>query len=128
LGHSAACKVYPEVGLTRQIIGSAYEVFNVLGKGFLEKVYTRALGRELKRKGIGAALEVTIDVHYKGEVVGLYYADLVIGNIICEIKVADRLLPAPESHLLNYLKATGKKVGLLINFGGSSVRVKRMVN
>ncbi len=118
---------YPELETTREIIGSAYEVFNELGRGFLEKVYARALAKELLAKGHSVVIETPIDVYYKDAVVGSYYADLLVENVICEIKAVARLLPEHEAQLLNYLKATRKKVGLLINFGGSSVRVKRLV-
>jgi GxxExxY protein len=114
--------------LTQEIIGCAYEVHKHLGSGYLEKVYATALARELEDHSLGIVTEAAIDVLYKGHIVGVYYADLLVeGTIICEIKAVRQLLPEHEAQLLNYLKGTAKKVGLLINFGGPSVRFKRMV-
>jgi GxxExxY protein len=74
------------------------------------------------------AQEAPIEVSYKGRVVGTFFADILVeGLLICEVKAVQRLLPEHEDQLLNYLKATSKKVGLLLNFGGQSVQVRRMV-
>ena len=119
---------YPQSELTREIIGAAYEVYNVLGHGFLENVYARALLKELEARGHKAVQEAKIEVYYKEESVGLYFADILVDNaVICEIKAVQKLAPEHEAQLLNYLKATGIKVGLLLNFGPKSVEVKRMV-
>ena len=119
---------YPHQDLTRQVIGAAFEVHRELGPGFLEKVYETALVRELEASGIAAVPQAEIHVHYKGQPVGLYYADVLVdGKVICEIKAVESLLPAHEAQLLNYLKATGVKVGLLLNFGPKRVQVKRLV-
>jgi GxxExxY protein len=116
------------VELTRRVIGCAYEVNKELGRGFLEKVYVNALANDLRDAGLSAQQEAPVDVVYKERVVGVYYADLLVeGVLICEIKAVQRLIPEHEAQLLNYLKATSKKVGLLLNFGGPSVQVKRMV-
>jgi GxxExxY protein len=116
------------VELTRRAIGCAYEVHKELGRGFLEKVYVNALANDLRDAGLSAQQEAPVDVVYKERVVGVYYADLLVeGVLICEIKAVQRLIPEHEAQLLNYLKATSKKVGLLLNFGGPSVQVKRMV-
>ena len=113
---------------TALIIGAAYEVHRHLGHGFLEKVYVVALLRELHARGIVAASEVPIPVIYKGEEVGRYFADILVNeDVICEIKAVRRLLPEHEAQLLHYLKATGKAVGLLLNFGTPSAQIKRMV-
>lgn len=114
--------------VTQQIIGCAYEVHKHLGRGFLEKVYVNALVRELERCSLKVAVEAPIDVRYKTDIVGVFYADLLVeDSVICEIKAVQRLMPEHEAQLLNYLKATSKKVGLLINFGEASVRFKRMI-
>jgi GxxExxY protein len=119
---------YEFAELTRRVIGSAYDVHRELGRGFLEKVYANALANDLRDAGFSVLQETPIDVSYKQRVVGAYYADLLVeGVLICEIKAVQRLLPEHEAQLLNYLKATSKKVGLLLNFGGPSVQVKRMV-
>ncbi|MGO8698478.1 MAG: GxxExxY protein [Limisphaerales bacterium] len=114
--------------ITHDIIGAAYEVHRVLGYGFLEKVYQRAMQVELKRRGRNAGLEHRIPVHYKGEGVGEYAADLLVdGKVLVELKVAPEYQTADEAQLLNELKATGFKVGLLINFGRLKVDHKRMI-
>jgi GxxExxY protein len=114
--------------ITEQIIGSAFEVYNVLGYGFLEKVYQRAMQAELIARGIRAAIEHEIFVYYKKVQVGYYKADLFVNEcVIVEIKIAKSYIPDDEPQLLNELKATGIKVGLLINFGRTKVEFKRMV-
>ena len=114
--------------LTQAIIGAAFEVHKVLGHGFLEKVYVSALREELIARGMPVQAETPIEVLYKGTPVGLYYGDLLIsGGMLCEIKAVRRLAPEHEPQLLNYLKGTGIRMGLLLNFGAPSVQVKRMV-
>jgi GxxExxY protein len=111
--------------LTYKVIGSAYKVHNVLGPGFLEKVYENALVLELKRLGIHARQQVKLPVVYEGQQVGLYFPDLWIENyLIVEIKAILTLAPAHETKLIHYLTATGIDDGLLINFG-ETVQVKR---
>lgn len=111
---------------TEAIIGAAFEVHNVLGYGFLEKVYQKALQVELLRRGHTAEIEHPINVNYKGAVVGEYAADLLVdGKVIVELKVAKEYNPQDEPQLLNELKATGITVGLLINFGREKVEFKR---
>jgi len=113
--------------LTEQIIGAAYEVHRELGSGFLEKVYASALQRESSRD-ISSSAQSEIKVSYKDHPVGVYYADLLVeGKVICELKAIKALLPEHQAQLLNYLKATGVKVGLLINFGSRRCQIKRMV-
>jgi GxxExxY protein len=105
-------------GLTEQIIGCAFDVHNSLGYGFLEKVYENALLVELRRAGLGAAQQVPIPVHYREHKVGDFYADLLVeGSVIVEIKAVRNLVDVHEVQLVNYLKATGIPVGLLLNFG-----------
>ena len=113
--------------LSKKVIAAAYEVHNELGHGFLEKVYKNALAAELKDAGVKCNLEVPLQVSYRGTIVGEYAADIVVDNkIIVEVKAVSKLNPAHEVQLVNYLKATGLTVGLLINFG-ESVQVKRRV-
>ena len=114
--------------ITEDIIGAAYEVYNVLGYGFLEKVYQKALQVELLRRGRSAELEHPIKVKFKGIIVGDYYADLFVDEkVIVELKVAAEYNPKDEAQLLNQLKATEKEVGLLINFGRKKVEFKRFI-
>ena len=114
--------------ITEQIIGAAFEVHRVLGYGFLEKVYQRAMQVELESRGFVAEIESKIKVNYKGTVVGDYQADLFVNQcVIVELKVAKEYMPYDEAQLLNELKATGIRVGLLINFGRSRVEFKRFI-
>jgi GxxExxY protein len=114
--------------VTEQIIGAAFEVHRPLGYGFLEKVYQRAMQIELRLRGLCAETESDISVIYKGHEVGPYRADLFVNNcVIVELKVAKTYNDEDEPQLLNELKATGIKVGLLINFGRSKVEFKRFV-
>jgi GxxExxY protein len=113
--------------LTQKIIGAAYEVHNTLGTGFLEKVYENALAVELRRAGVRVEQQVPLAVTYRGELVGDYVADMVVdGKVIVEAKAVSALEAVHEVQLVNYLKATGLGVGLLINFG-RSVEVRRKV-
>ena len=112
---------------TERIIGAAFEVHRELGYGFLERVYQRALQVELLRAGVSAEIEKCIQVRYKGAVVGEYDADLIVdGCVVVELKVAFQYDKRDEAQLLNELKATGIKVGLLINFGRARVEYKRL--
>ncbi len=112
--------------ITEQIIGAAFEVHGVLGYGFLESVYQKALQVELIRRGLTCKLEEPIRVLYKGVDVGRFEADLLVNDcVIVELKVAKDYQPSDEAQLLNELKATGLKVGLLINFGRQKVEFKR---
>jgi GxxExxY protein len=114
--------------LTGQIIGAAYEVHGHLGHGFLEKVYTTALLRELNIRGLDGSSEIPIAVRYKDTEVGHYFADILVkGLVICEIKAVQRLLHEHKAQLLHYLKATGIEVGLLLNFGSTSLQIERLV-
>ncbi len=114
--------------ITKEIIGAAFEVYNELGYGFLEKVYQRAMLVELEKRSVKVAAEAPITVHYKGEIIGEYFADLFVNeSVVVELKVAQKYNPNDEPQLLNELKATGISVGLLINFGKSKVEFKRFV-
>ena len=117
----------PNKEVTEQVIGAAFEVHRVLGYGFLERVYQRAMQVELGQRGLKAEIESSLQVHYKGVLSGSI-ADLFVNNaVIVELKVAKSYMPEDEPQLLNELKATGIKVGLLINFGRDKVEFKRMV-
>ena len=113
--------------ITEKIIKAAYAVHNTLGFGFLEKVYQNALAIEIRKAGMNVQQEHPIVVYYENIIVGEYFADLVVDEkIILELKAVKELSPAHETQLVNYLKATGMEVGLLINFG-HSVKVKRKI-
>ena len=114
--------------ITEDIIGSAFEVYNILGYGFLEKFYQKALQVELLNRGDSAELEHPINVTFKGAIVGEYEADLLVDDkVIVELKIAKDYNLKDEPQLLNELKATGIKVGMLINFGKENVEFKRFI-
>ncbi len=113
--------------LSEKIIAAAYNVHKELGHGFLEKVYKNALVVELDEAGLKHTVETPLKVSYHDKVVGDYFADLIVDDkIIVEVKAVSRLESIHEVQLVNYLKASGMNVGLLINFG-QSVEVKRRV-
>ncbi len=113
--------------LSEKIIAAAYQVHNELGCGFLEKVYKNALAVELEETGIKCDVEVPLKVLYHKKVVGDYFTDMIIDNkIVVEVKAVSNLESIHEVQLVNYLKATGINIGLLINFG-QSVEVKRRI-
>ena len=104
--------------LTEKIIGIFYKVYNNLGYGFLENVYENAMMLDFKKENIPAVSQQAIKVFYEDEIVGEYFADILVdGKVIVEIKAAKNLALEHEAQLLNYLKATDKEVGLLLNFG-----------
>ena len=114
--------------LTEKIIGCAYAVYNKMGFGFLESVYEKCLLIELRKAGLNAESQKPITVYYDNENVGQFLADIVVeGTIILELKSVRKIVEAHEVQLVNYLVATGKEVGLLINFGDHKVEVKRKV-
>lgn len=114
--------------LTYAIRGAIFEVNKVLGPGFLEKVYEEALLSELRGRDLKAESQVPIEVSYKGKVVGEYFADILVEDkVIIEIKTAENIDKVHQAQLLNYMKATGIKVGLLVNFRHSKAEIKRMV-
>lgn len=118
----------PEVeDATHRIIGAALEVSNVLGTGFLEAVYRRALLTELKLRGLTAVEEVRFTINYKGDTVGTYVADLVVvQSVIVELKAVSALDRTHTGQVLNYLRASGLLVGLLFNFGQAKLEMKRV--
>lgn len=110
------------------IVGAAMEVSNVLGCGFLEAVYQEALEMELGERQIPFVRQVEIGITYKGkELTKKYVPDLIcFGQVIVEVKALKQLTSVEDAQLLNYLKATGKPVGVLLNFGTSKLEWKRM--
>ena len=117
----------PSAELTEKIIGCAYKVSNTLGCGFLERVYENSLAHELRKAGFRIKQQEKIDVLYDGIIVGFYEADIIVnGRIIIEVKALRSMDEAHKAQCLNYLKATGIRLGLLINFGSPRVEVKRV--
>jgi GxxExxY protein len=114
--------------LSEQVIGAAFEVSNTLGSGFLENVYERALLRELKLRGLQCVSQAAMSVKYKGQNVGEYAADILVeGQLIVELKCVDRLSKEHLAQCLNYLRASGKRVCLLINFQRPTLEWRRVV-
>jgi GxxExxY protein len=113
--------------LTAKIIECAFKVHKNLGFGFLESVYRNALMIELSKAGLVTEMEKKLQVHYDGQIIGDFIADVIVENkIILELKCIKQINPVHEAQLVNYLKATGMEVGLLINFG-EQVEIKRKV-
>lgn len=111
--------------LTSEIIKRFYIVYNFLGYGFLEKVYEKALKYELEKAGLLVERQKPINVYYETELVGEYYADLLVENkVIIELKATESFCEEHENQLINYLKATEIEVGLLLNFG-KKAEIKR---
>jgi len=114
--------------LTERILAAVFEVSNTLGAGFLEKVYERALLHELKLQGIQASAQVPFPVLYKGQCSGEYLADMIVENtVVLELKCVEHLGKEHMAQCLNYLRASGKEVCLLINFQKPTVEWKRIV-
>ena len=114
--------------LTYAVIGAAMEVHRVVGPGFLESVYEEALAHEFDLRGIPYERQAKLAVRYKGIVAGEFRPEfLVDGKVVVELKAIKALTEGDEAQLLNYLKGTGYRVGLLLNFGASSLEHKRRV-
>lgn len=111
-----------------KIVGACMEVHGELGPGFLEGVYQEALEAEFKTQGISAKREEQLEIIYKGKpLMKHYYADFVCyDKVIVELKAVRELLPEHDAQVFNYLKATGLKLGLIINFGSQSLEHKRI--
>lgn len=119
---------FPHKEKTEAIIGAAFEVYNHLGYGFLERVYHRAMQVELLRRGFNAELEKRLTVRYKEVIVGDYDADVLVNDaVLVEIKIAPQYDKRDEAQVLNELKATGLKIGMLVNFGRNKVEYKRLI-
>ena len=114
--------------LTHEIIGAGMAVHSGLGNGFSERVYENALVVELDERGLSWQQQVPVTVLYKGRNVGDYYTDLVVeGKVVVELKAISMLVAAHSAQLLNYLAATGLRVGLLLNFGENRLSHKRII-
>lgn len=113
--------------ISERIIGAAFEVSNVLGVGFLEKVYETALLYELRLRGMKAEAQQRLRVSFKGESVGDYIADLVLEErVLVELKCCNAFAPEHTAQCLNYLKASGLRLALLLNFQKTKVEIKRI--
>ena len=113
--------------ITERIIEACYEVANELGAGFLESVYEKALLVALSEKGIDVASQVPMAVSFRKQNVGEFFADIIVeSKVVVEVKAVKRLIPEHSAQVINYLKATGIEVGLLVNFGGPKVEIKRL--
>ena len=114
--------------LSRRVIGCALEVSNTLGPGFFEKIYEKALCIEFEKNGIYFQSQKPANVMYKGSLVGEYITDIIVEDkLLLELKAVSVLCSEHEAQLMNYLKATGLSVGLLLNFGKPKLGIKRMV-
>jgi GxxExxY protein len=128
MGGSPNLNIYPEQELTGKILEGAFAVHNFLGCGFLERVYSNALMSELRSAGLQCERELPFKVKYKDTVVGDYCADLVVENrVLIELKACAALESVHEAQILNYLKASGIRVGLLMNFGKAKLQYRRFV-
>ncbi len=113
--------------LTEAVLGAVFEVSNALGAGFLEKVYERALVKELGLRGLKAVAQVSLAVRYKGQSVGEYFADIVVENaLVIELKCVDRIASEHVAQCINYLRASGMALCLLVNFQKPKVEWKRI--
>ncbi len=116
------------IPISRRVIGCAFSVSNTLGAGFLESVYANALCIELADQGIRFEREAPLDVYYKDRLVGRFVADLVVdGCLLVELKALRLLNTEHEAQVMNYLRATGLSVGLLLNFGTPKLEIRRLV-
>lgn len=112
--------------ITGLILRAGFEVHNILGCGFLEKVYENAMIHELKHLGLKVENQKEIKVFYKGAEVGVYVPDLIVGEkVIVELKAVEEITKIHQAQLLNYLKASGYKVGLILNFAKTKLEYKR---
>jgi GxxExxY protein len=115
--------------VSERIIGCAFRVLNTLGTGFLERVYENALAHEMREAGLSVEQQKGIAVHYNGIVVGVFVADLVVEEkVVIELKASKALDPAHTAQCINYLKATGLRLCLLLNFGRPRLEIHRVVH
>ena len=115
--------------LTQKVLSAIFEVSNVLGCGFLEKVYRRALVQELALRGLKSKAEASLAVHYKGLPVGEYFADILVEDVlVVELKCVEHLAIEHKAQCLNYLRASGLGLCLLVNFHNPKVEWKRIIN
>ena len=121
--------MYPYKELTQKVIGAAMDVHRNLGPGFLESVYEAALAVEFRSQNIFFEQQRPVDVYYKGSVVKQFFCDFLVDNVlIVELKAVKQLTDVEMGQVLNYLKATNLKLGLLLNFGAKSLHYKRVIN
>ena len=114
--------------LTESIIGCAYTVYNKMGFGSLESVYEKCMLIELRKTDLNAESQIPLKVFYDNDIVGEFAVDIIVDDVvIVELKSVRRIIQAHEVQLVNYLVATGKPVGLIINFGESKVEIKRKI-
>jgi len=115
--------------VTDQILSGFYEVYNELGRGFLESVYENALTLLLKEYGLSVKTQEELNVRFHGQLVGVFRADMIVeGKVLLELKAVRSLDAVHEAQLLNYLKATGIEIGLLLNFGNTPEFKRRVFN
>ena len=115
--------------ISQRVIGGAFTVLNVLGAGFLEKVYENALARELRKAGLAVEQQRGLTITYDGIVAGEYVADLIVERaLLIELKTVTALNEAHHAQCINYLRASGLKLGLLLNFGVKRLEIKRVAN
>lgn len=115
--------------ISETVIGASFEVMNELRGGFLESVYQKALVIALRQKGLLVEEQVPLAVLFRGENVGQFFADIIAeGRVLVELKSAKNLAPEHQVQIINYLKATGMEVGLLINFGPTKLEYRRFHN
>ena len=113
--------------LSDKVLGACFEVAHELGAGFLESVYEKALMVTLRQKGLQAEAQVPLTVKFRGVIVGEFYADILVERkLIIELKSVSALRPEHQAQVINYLKATGIEVGLLINFGNPKLEYRRL--
>lgn len=117
-----------EKDLSYKIVGCGMEVHSKLGPGFLEKVYENAMMVLFRREGIAAEQQTPIKVSFEGEIVGVYCADILVDEkIILELKTVDKIVDVHRAQILHYLRATGIKLGMILNFGNKSFEYERLV-
>ena len=113
--------------ITSKILEASFEISAELGIGFLESVYRNALVIALLDKGLSVECEVPMQVKYRDHIIGVFYADLVVNKVVLvELKAVGGLLPEHKAQVINYLKASGMEIGLLINFGRSRIEYNRL--
>lgn len=115
--------------VTEMIIGACYKVMNELGIGFSETVYKNSIALLLRQMMLEVSIELPLEVYFQSHLVGSFKADLMVAkNVVVELKCCKTLLPEHQAQLINYLKASRIKLGLLINMGNAKVEVKRVYN
>ncbi len=115
--------------VSRKIIGCAFTVINTLGAGFLEKIYENALAHEMRKHGLTVEQQRSVTIHYDGVIVGQYFPDMIVDDrVIIELKVVKSFDSSHKAQCMTYLKATGLKLALLLNFARPRLEIERMAN